>query len=187
LDVYNTIGLNNCPDELWRNLNADKIQDENHAKVARLNGPRHWVIDGFKGSSLQDSTILSFAGLSMRKAGILMLTLADVLTLGKPYKLHHVARKTTAVFLAGKPEFLLIDADGSVYFMQSYSQQKTDQSLITLAQLGSHLNLPAGWSYKVITLKNDFFLAAEKDMATVTQDEFENTYQLAPHVREGQF
>jgi hypothetical protein len=187
LDVYNTIGLNECPEDLWSRLNAKKIKKENRAKSAILNGPRHWTIDGFKNSSLQNIEVKNFDGLVMRKAGILKVSLFDFLMNRKPYRIHHVSRKTTIVFLAGQKEFQLIDPQGQVYFMQSYSLEKEDQSLASLENLGSKLNLPEGWKFQVVTLKQDFFLTAPNSIAEVIQDDLKNTYQLAPGVTPSDF
>ncbi len=176
IDVYNTIGLNDCPQNLWSKMDPGQIKNETGAKIVKLNGPRHWLIDSFSGSSLIDPTVKNFGGIQMREAGILEVT-QDLLHGNQPYHTHTVNRKTTSVFKAGEVEFQLVDPQGVVYFMQSYSLEKIDQSLSTLPQLGSKLSPPQGWSFRVITLTKDFFLHADNDLATVTQDEFLNTYQ----------
>lgn len=176
-DVYNTIGLNDCPEELWSKLDAEKLKKETGAKVVKLNGPRYWVIDGLTGSSLVNKEKRSFDGLDMRLAGTLELTMKDKMSLGKPYIIHQVARKTTWVFKAGKPVYQLIDPDGAVYFMQSFSAQKAKQDMDSLAKLGSKLTLPSGWKFRTLTLSKDFNLSAIDGMAYVVQDDLENTYQ----------
>lgn len=176
-DVYNTIGLNDCPEELWSKLDAEKLKKETGAKVVKLNGPRYWVIDGLTGSSLVNKEKRSFDGLDMRLAGTLELTMKDKMSLGKPYIIHQVARKTTWVFKAGKPVYQLIDPDGAVYFMQSFSAQKAKQDMDSLAKLGSQLTLPSGWKFRTLTLSKDFNLSAIDGMAYVVQDDLENTYQ----------
>ena len=116
----------------------------------------------------------------MRKAGFLRVSLFDLLTSRKPYRIHHVARNSTTVFLAGQKEFQLIDPNNRVYFMQSYSLDKENQSLGSLENLASKLRLPEGWRFQVITLKKDYFLTAFNSVAEVTQDDLSNTYQMAP-------
>ena len=145
-----------------------------------LNGPRHWTIDGFENSTLQNANIKNFDGLAMWKAGVLKVSLFDLLISRKPYRIHHVARNTTAVFLAGQKEFQLIDSKGQVYFMQSYSLEKENQTLSSLESLASKLRLPEGWRFQVVTLKKDYFLTALNSIAEVTQDDLTNTYQMAP-------
>ena len=45
-EVYGTQMLNDCPQELWDTLDADVIAAEMGAVGVKLNGPRHWMIDG---------------------------------------------------------------------------------------------------------------------------------------------
>jgi hypothetical protein len=176
-DVYNTIGLNDCPQALWSKLDAQKIKAETGAKMVKLNGPRYWMIDGIRNSSLVSKQIRSFGGLQMRQAGTLELSLMDELSAGKPYSIHKVARNTTWVFDAGKPVYQLISPDDSVFFMQSYSVQKQNQDQKTLANLGSQLKLPKGWKFRSVVLKNNFDVTAANGMAYVVQDDLDNTYQ----------
>jgi hypothetical protein len=176
-DVYNTIGLNDCPEDLWKKLDADKIKKENSVKAVILNGPRYWTIDGLTNSKLVSTVKKSFGGIEMRQAGTIELGLRDKLSLGKPYSEHKVARTTVWVFKAGKPVYQLISPDGSVYFMQSYSVQKQNQNFDSLAQLGSKLHLPSGWKFRTQNLKKDYFVKAIDGMAYVVQDEMDNTYQ----------
>ena len=114
---------------------------------------------------------------NMREAGTLEVKLKDARSFGKPYVIHDVARKTIWVFKAGRPVYQLISPDGAVYFMQSYSVQKEPQSMDSLANLGSKLSLPKGWSFRTATLTKDYQLKAVDGMAYVVQDDLENTYQ----------
>src|SRR4051812_1471456 len=43
--VYNTLGLNDCPDDLWRALDAEAIKKAYRARAAILNGPRYFLMD----------------------------------------------------------------------------------------------------------------------------------------------
>lgn len=176
-DVYNTIGLNDCPEELWSKLDAEKLKAETGAKAVRLNGPRYWTIDGLRNSVLVDKTKRTFGGIEMRQAGTLKLSIKDKLSIGKSYVEHQVARKTIWLFLAGKPVYQLISPDGSVYFMQSYSVQKEKQDPDSLVKLASQLKLPNGWKFRSQTLKKDFEVQAINGVAFVVQDDMENTYQ----------
>ena len=51
----------------------------------------------------------------------------------------------------------------------------TEESLM---DLGSRLALPAGWSYRVRKLDSELVVDTTDRMATVVQDEFENSYTL---------
>jgi hypothetical protein len=176
-DVYNTIGLNDCPQELWSKLDPEKIKVETGAKMVRLNGPRYWVIDGMTNSSLISKEKREFGGIAMRQAGTVKLSLKDELSMGRPYSIHEVARDTTWVFDAGKPVYQLIDPDGSVYFMQSFSVQKQKQDPSTLSKLDGQLKLPNGWKFRTLVLSKDFEVKAINGIAYVVQDDLDNTYQ----------
>lgn len=179
--VYNTIGLNNCPQAIWDTMSIEKIKQETHARFVHLNGPRYWTMDGIDNSSLVNPTVKTINGLALREAGILHLSLLDMVTLGKPYKKHEVKRHTTWIYQAGKPVYELIDSENNVYVMQSYSIQKQFQTESSLAQLGEKLHLPNGWSFKTGALKQTENLTAINNLAIVVQDDYLNTYQKATH------
>ena len=88
-------------------------------------------------------------------------------------------RTTRAVFSSGHTVYELVDPRGGIYDMQSYSVQTTAQTEASLSTLGSRLTLPAGWSFRARTLTEDLRITAVNNLATVVQDEFNNTYQLS--------
>ena len=47
-----------------------------------------------------------------------------------------------------------------------------------LANLGSRLALPTGWSYRTRVPENELISDTTTQVATVLQDEFENSYTL---------
>jgi len=177
LIVYNTIGLNDCSQSLWSRITAAKVKAEARAHFVRLNGPRHWTIDAFAGSEFLNPAVRTFEGLAMREAGVLHLGFRDFLS-QRPYAEHTVARETTELFKAGLPVFQLLDPDGGVFFMQSYSLQLDPrQTMDSLKTLGQRLRLPRGWSFRRVTLRADYSLEAAGGQATVVQDDLLNTYQ----------
>jgi hypothetical protein len=176
LDVYNTIGLDTCPQDLWSKITVDSVKKETGAKFVRLNGPRHWTLDNFVDSKLVATNIRSFGGVEMREAGVLEVHVG--LLDNGPYHIHTVARTTVEHYKAGLPVFQLIDPTGAVYFMQSYSLEKDpSQTMAALPQLGSKLHLPKGWQFRTLILKHDYYLKAINNQATVVQDDLINTYQ----------
>jgi hypothetical protein len=97
-----------------------------------------------------------------------------------PYVGATVSRSTTYVDKKGLPIFELTDSCGTVYTMQSYSQQV--DPLLTcnkLKSLSSKLKLPVGWTYTVRRPKSDFDLVAT-GTTSVVQDIFANSYQINP-------
>lgn len=177
--VFNTMGLNDCPDNLWKKLTAAGIKKNTQSFFVYLNGPRHFVIDGFKHTQLISSKERQFEKLSMREAGVVRLSLWDIVMGAKPYRQHRVDRTTTWIYKAHRPVYELIDPKGHVFVMQSYSLEKKALTQASLSHLHSQLTLPAGWVYKTGVLQKDKYLKATNDQAIVVQDSLLNTYQLA--------
>lgn len=179
IDVYNTYGLNDCPAAAWDAMDPAALQEELQADTVILNGPRHWVIDGFVNSALLDTTTVELGGIEMRKAGQLDLTLAEAMQSSTPYVERSIQRTTTYVFEAGKVVHELVDPAARVFVMQSYSLEQAALSEAELGGLGERLALPAGWSYRTRELAEELRVTAVGGVATVVQDELENTYQLS--------
>lgn len=179
VDVYNTYGLGDCPDAAWKALDGATIKANQMVDAVILNGPRYWLMDSFQKSMLVDPTVVTFGTLEMRLAGKIDVPFADVAGGSKPYVTRTVARTTSWVYDAGKPVYELVDPQGRVFDMQSYSVQKTAQTEASLATLGSQLVLPTGWSYRTRVLDAPLTVTAVNAMATVVQDDLANTYQLS--------
>lgn len=179
VDVYNTYGLNDCPDDAWKALDAAKIKADEKADAVILNGPRYWLMDSFENSKVIDATPVAFGDLEMRLAGKVDVSVAEAMGGGKPYVARTVSRTTTWVYDAGKPVFELVDPQGRIFDMQSYSVQKTPQTQASLADLAKQLTLPDGWKFQSRTLDAPLQVTAVDAMATVVQDDLENTYQLS--------
>lgn len=179
--VYNTWGLNDCPAALWNQVNVAQVKQETGSSFVHLNGPRHWVIDGFKKTALINPSIKTLAGLTLREAGILHLSVFDLLKPNTPYQDRNVNRQTTWIYQSGRPVYELINPKGQVFVMQSFSVQQHPQTEQSLSQLGSVLTLPAGWKFKTGILKQPEMLEAINNRAVVAQDNYLNTYQMATH------
>lgn len=179
--VYNTIGLNDCPAKQWDKLSVDELKKSTQARQVHLNGPRYWVIDSLTHSKTVNATPRVLGGIPMREAGILHLSLFDVIAGHKAYHPITVDRETTWVFNAHKPVYELINPKGEVFVMQSFSTQKQVQTESSLATLGSRLHLPQGWQFHTGLIANDQFVTAIDHKAVVVQDDYQNTYQKATH------
>lgn len=178
VEVYNTVGLNNCPKALWRTMSKEKIKQDNDASFVELNGPRYFMMDGFKNTSVLSKEKKSFNGMSMHLAGVLHVNMLERLY-ARAYQRHEVERHTTWVYNAHRPVYELIDAQGHVYVMQSYSVQYAYQTKKSLATLGNRLTLPKGWHFRTGLLKKAGEVVAVDNKAVVIQDEYKNTYQLS--------
>ena len=176
-EVYGTQMLNDCPQELWETLNADEIAKDMGAVFAKLNGPRYWVLDGL-GSKVAviEPVFKDFNGIQMRRIATIPIG-ADFAA--GPYTIRNVNRGAVFFFDAGKTVYELVDPDGRALVMQArcigIDRNMTEESL---ANLGERLALPEGWSYRTRVLETELVVDTSATLATVVQDEFENTYTL---------
>lgn len=175
--VYGTQMLNDCPQEQWETLDADAIAAEMGAVAVKLNGPRYWMLDGLgQKVAVVDPVFRDFNGLTMRR--IATVDLGDDPAV-RPYVERYVNRGAVFFFDAGAPVHELVDPDGLAYVMQAYCVG-VDPSLTqeALVDLGDRLDLPAGWSFRTRVLDDELVVDTTATIATVLQDELENTYTL---------
>lgn len=180
-EIWNTLGLNDCPADAWVALDAERLQDELGAVNVSLNGPRYWVVDEISalGSVTAAGNRTSFGGIEMEQRAVLETRLRSDLIGSQLYTPNTVQRDTRYVFYAGEFIYILKGASGDVYVMQSYSQiVDPDLTPAKLNELGTSLALPEGWRYEVVLLQEDLILISD-GMTTVVNDDFLNTYQLA--------
>jgi hypothetical protein len=176
-EVYGTQMLNDCPAELWDTLDATTIAEELGALVVKLNGPRHWTLDGF-GTKVEvvEPVLRDFNGLGTRRIAVVELGETPSVT---PYTENHVNRGAVFFFDAGKPVFELVDPDGTAYVMQAYCISVDPTiDLDALPTLGDRLALPEGWTYRTRVLDSELVIDTSDHLATVLQDELENSYTL---------
>jgi len=166
-----------APLPLWNSSSEDSLALEYDAPSVLKNGPRFWVNDWV---NLPIGPTLYFNGIYARwfayphyppgvtKAGVA----------GNPYSPNKIERNSIMGFNAGQPIFVLVN-NNTPYVMQAASMQinpnESIKSLQTLGK-GNKLDLPSGWSYKVITLKKPLTLQAVNGAAIVTTDKQGNTY-----------
>lgn len=176
-EVYGTQMLNDCPQHLWERLDAAAITSELGAVFTKLNGPRHWLLDGLgtKVASV-DPLIREFGGIQFRR--IATIRLGDKLGSG-PYNENKVNRGSVFYFDAGKPVYELVEPSGKAYVMQALCLGVDEtMSEETLPTLGDRLRLPDGWKYRVRVLEHELVIDTTQSLATVLQDEYENSYTL---------
>ena len=174
-DVWNSLAFGSCPQEQWEALDTETIAAEfPEAIMIRLNGPRYFLMQHLMDAPTMTEVVThNFGGIYMVKAATVEVNPAAQ----NGYTPITVNRDNTWRFEAGNRVHELIDADGNVYTMQSFSQI-IDETLSyeDLETLGERLNLPEGWRYRVRILEEDLDVQAI-GTATVLQDELQNTYQ----------
>lgn len=174
--VYNTIGLNDCPEAQWKALSSQQLKNELHARAVILNGPRYFLMDSSE--IINPGNVVSFDGLQARFLADLAIPLSNVMQGGaQPYTENAVQRTTHYIFKKGRTIYELVSPQGTHYVMQSYSQI-IDPTLseADLVSLGSRLSLPLGWSYKTKVLDQDYVMQTS-GTAYVLQDNLKNSYQ----------
>ena len=178
VEVYNTLGLNDCPGQAWASLDAFVLATQLGARLVKLNGPRYWVIDAISGggSTLAGQTA-EFGGIQMTQRATLDTYLWQATIGDQAYTPNQVKRTTVFTYFAGQKIYELISPAGETYVMQSYSQiVDPNLTLADLDALGSRLTLPQGWQYTTEILDQDLVLNAE-GVAYVINDDLLNTYQ----------
>jgi hypothetical protein len=64
--VFNTQGLNLCPEERWQALSKEAIGKQFDASFVILNGPRYWVMDEIQAAGATVNNVKeSFGGIEM--------------------------------------------------------------------------------------------------------------------------
>jgi hypothetical protein len=175
-EVFNTYPLNDCPDDQWKAIDTAAVATTEGVVFASANGPRYWAMDSVVKSDMADVFSKTFGEVEMnRYASVYVGTSpADLLTFYSPFA---VNRKAAFTFNAGTTVYMLHDAEGKTYVMQSWSQQVdpmlTEDDLLTLAD---RLQLPEGWTYDYKTLTEDFVVETRAEDAQVLGDDLRNSY-----------
>lgn len=140
------------------------------------NKPRSWILDKI---SLPVGAKRNFDGMEWYwMASSHMPVKTEIKPGFLTYKHVPVERKSTFIFRAGKPVFLMNDSDGNVWVMKTY-RNDYGQTYENLKDLGSrYKKLPEGYRFRVVTLEKDLVLKPTEGTATVMQDEFENTFDF---------
>lgn len=155
VDIFNTVGLNNCPAALWDAVDFTAIKEERGALAAVPNGPRRWVIDSISGATAGPPTELS--GLGVRFVAALE---TDSLT-PPPFTVLKIDRTTEWNYRKGRTIRQVIAPNGTRYAMQAYSLESSPRlTERQLNQIGRNpaVALPKGWKFKTRKLKRKLTL-----------------------------
>ena len=176
--VFNTQGLNLCPEDQWKTITKESVEKKYGASFVVLNGPRYWMMDEIQAAG--DTVNLdkeSFSGMEMNLRATVKLNLLKQLMGSKQYSPNEIVRTTNFIYKAGTPIYELTSPAGDVYVMQSYSQIVNPNLVMSdLPDLAKQLKLPSGWTYKSKVLDQELSLIAN-GIAYVLQDNLSNSYQ----------
>jgi len=178
VEIYNTIGQNDCPAEPWARLDAKAMEKQYGAVAVKLNGPRYWVLNRIEGGGATAAgKIVNFGGIQMKRVAVLETKVWQSTVGDKFYQENKVHRTTTFFYQKNNRVYELVSAKGAVYMMQSYAQiADAKLTLAALETLGASLKLPKGWSYRTRVLTEDVELKAQ-GLAYVINDNLYNSYQ----------
>jgi len=177
-EVFNTFPLNECPDEQWKAIDTVAIAKAEGVFYAASNGPRYWAMDSVMKSDASETYKKTFGEIEMNHYASVFVG-ANPAAMQNPYTPRAVDRKAAFTFNAGTTVYLLRDAEGKTYVMQSWSQQ-TDPELAEddLLTLGERLQLPEGWTYDSKTLTQEFVVETRAEDAQVLSDDLRNSYSF---------
>jgi hypothetical protein len=116
-DVYNTLGLNDCPQAAWDAIDTAKVASQFGAFRVIRNGPRHFIMDRLASGDVTRSPA-DIQGLATRPVATMRLRLLDLVEKRAFYVERTIHRTTDWTFLAGKPVYELVSPKGQVYVMQ---------------------------------------------------------------------
>lgn len=178
LEVYNTLGQNDCPPDVWNAIDPKKLARELGAFEVVMNGPRFWVMDSISATgATKDGVTKTFDGLAATQRATVSLPFRDLIFGSRAYVVRTIHRETTYLYEAGKPVYEITDDAGHVYVMQTFAEI-VDKTLTMddLPGLGARLKLPEGWTYSTRVLDADLTLTADGE-AYLIQDDLQNSYQ----------
>ena len=162
-EIYSTIDLNECPADLWSDLDKDAMKQSYDAVDVKLNGPRYWVVNKIEGEGeTATGKTAGFGGIEMGLRALIETKLWEGTEGSALYTDNQVQRSTTFNYNSGEMVYELTSAEGGVYRMQSY-EQIIDATLTIddLEMLGARLELPEGWSFEARVLTDDDLLIAD--------------------------
>jgi hypothetical protein len=173
--VYNSYPLNDCPAELWSELDANVIATENGAATALLNGPRYWLMNSIDKASQAPRMVKTFGGIDMLLQATVLLSAMDP----APYSANQVHRHTVFTYDADEEIYELHDPALRRWVMQTWSQiVDPNLSRADLPGLGDRLELPEGWTYQSRKLTSALTIDTTTHAAQVLQDDLKNSYSL---------
>lgn len=177
LRVYNTQGLNDCPETAWNAIDARAEARRLGVPLVIKNGPRYLAYDRITAEI--DGSVETFGDLEARIVATLVISSGTTPQDAPAYSGMTVDRTTEYIFLAGQPVFQLTAPDGSVYVMQTYLAENDPAGDFSgLHNLADRLTLPEGWAFRVVVPEQDLHAATIDGRATVLRDDLGNTYQL---------
>lgn len=194
--VMNTSGYDRCP--YYSSLQSQDIVNSYNttyypgnpyglpsgATSLLVDWPRNWVYDEARENIPPGTT--QYLVLDVPEPNVPVTTFGFVgfntgTLLGTPYTQSGVVRDATWTYFANSLIYELLDPSGNLYVMQSYARFEdpdlTYADLKNSTYMISQLDLPAGWSYGVERLTQQFDNVSNGN-AILVQDKLANSYMM---------
>ncbi|MGB8382864.1 MAG: hypothetical protein WCG47_16725 [Dermatophilaceae bacterium] len=176
--VYNTTGLGPCPDEAFDAIDLDALTTKFGCDLAWRNPRRFWMMDVLTIDIVGEPEV--FDGVPFNLLARMHMPAgfdpskdqsAFAFT---PTQIHRI---NTYEFLAGQTVYLLRSPDRVTWVMQTFTNHvDADLTEAHLPELGERLALPAGWSFRAVTLEQNLAITTT-GVANILPDDLANMYQ----------
>lgn len=174
LDIFNTIGLNNCPPDQFAAIDLPSVAAAQGGLVAQRNGPRRWVLDAITSGETGDP--VDIGGLEMRYVAELVPPSLSP----PPFTDITVKRTTVWQYRKGRSLRIVISPEGQRYVMQAFSRAPgSTVHEADLNTLGSNpaIALPEGWTFKTKVVKRKLLNLRASGTAHIVRDGLGSVYQ----------
>ncbi|MEL6271737.1 MAG: hypothetical protein AAFR22_18160 [Chloroflexota bacterium] len=99
INIYNTIGFSQCPDDVWTGLDADALAEENNTLAVGLNGPRYWLVNEVVGPAANPAEVTAtFGDLETRQVAELSLPIRQLRGMQAAYTERDAEASTTFIY-----------------------------------------------------------------------------------------
>jgi len=177
-NVWNTTGACEQAPERLSSPDPGTIARENGAARAWVGPVRQWAFDQLDiREAGDDRTFGDITGtwIGAADAPTMLRTVVE-----GSYDPGYVCRAEAYTFAGGSQVFVLDAPDGEAFVLQSFTRRR-DPGLTedNLVHLGSRLDLPDGWGFRVEVLDRDMEVSAagHDNLAHLMQDNLNNVYQ----------
>lgn len=173
-EVFNTVGLGNCPLGPFDAADPAKIAVDNDAIIVQKSGPSRWVLDSITTRPVGDP--IDMDGVRTRSIG----TLTPSSPVPPAFVPIPIDRTIVWSYRKARTLRILISPGNRRYVMQSYSKMDgANQKEADLNRLGSNpgTGIPEGWTFKKKKVKQKLLTLSTRGAPYIVRDGFDNVYQ----------
>jgi len=165
-----------APQALVEGIDFDALKAEYEVLGASLNGPKIWTPDW---AEAQIGKMRDFNGIKAPWVGQLDMKTAGPVAEVAPYEPMTIARESRLGWSRGTTAMVLDDTEGNSWILKGFQlglEPRFDYDDFIANGASYFERLPAGWSFRVVTLERELIEVPEGGVATILADEFFNVY-----------